>query len=251
MTYFEGFVAPVPEANKEEYRKHAASAAPIFREFGIKRHVEAWDSDIPEGKVTDFRKAVDAKDDEKVVFAWFEYPDRQTRDAVNAKMMTDPRMEEMGRTMPFDAKRMIYGGFDAIVEQGSGSGGYTDGFVVPVPEAKQGDYQALAAKMAKVFREHGATRVVEAISDDVPHGKVTDFYRSVKAEDGEKVVFSFIEWPDKQTRDDAWAKIMSDESMKPDGDMPFNGQRMFWGGFEPIWDTAGQQATQQADQFTA
>src|SRR5690349_10774915 len=79
MTYFEGFVAPVPEANKEEYRKHAASAAAIFREFGIRRHVEAWDSDIPEGKVTDFRKAVEAKDDEKVVFAWFEYPDRQTR----------------------------------------------------------------------------------------------------------------------------------------------------------------------------
>ena len=247
MTYFEGFVAAVPEANKEEYRRHAASAAPIFQEFGVKRHVEAWDSDIPEGKVTDFRKAVEAKDDEKVVFAWFEYPDRQTRDAVNEKMMSDPRMEEMGKTMPFDAKRMIYGGFDAIVEEGSEIGGYTDGFVVPVPEGKTAEYQTLAAKMAKVFREHGATRVVEALSDDVPHGKVTDFYRSVKAEDGEKVVFSFIEWPDKQTRDDAWGKIMSDESMKPEGDMPFNGQRMFWGGFEPIWDTANQQAESRQD----
>ena len=243
MTYFEGFVAAVPEANKEEYRKHAASAAPIFQEFGVKRHVEAWDSDIPQGKVTDFRKAVEAKDDEKVVFAWFEYPDRKTRDAVNEKMMSDPRMQEMGKTMPFDAKRMIYGGFDAIVEEGSDVGGYTDGFVVPVTAGKEGDYQALAAKMAKVFREHGATRVVEAISDDVPHGKVTDFYRSVKAEDGEKVVFSFIEWPDKQTRDDAWGKIMNDESMKPEGDMPFNGQRMFWGGFEPIWDTSNQSVT--------
>ena len=252
MTYFEGFVAAVPEANKEEYRKHAASAAPIFQEFGVRRHVEAWDSDIPDGKVTDFRKAVEAKDDEKVVFAWFEYPDRKTRDAVNEKMMSDPRMEEMGKTMPFDAKRMIYGGFDAIVEEGSGTGGYTDGFVVPVPEGKTSDYQALAAKMAKVFREHGATRVVEALSDDVPHGKVTDFYRSVKAEDGEKVVFSFIEWPDKQTRDDAWGKIMSDESMKPEGDMPFSGQRMFWGGFEPIWDTAGQQAeSRQGSPITA
>jgi uncharacterized protein YbaA (DUF1428 family) len=246
MTYFEGFVAAVPEANKEAYRKHAAEAAPIFQEFGVKRHVEAWDSDIHEGKVTDFRMAVNAKPDEKVVFAWFEYPDKATRDSVNAKMMSDPRMKEMGETMPFDGKRMIYGGFDAIVEEGSETGGYTDGFVVPVPEAKREEYRTLAAKMAKVFRQHGAKRVVEAISDDVPKGEVTDFYRAVKAEDGEKVVFSFIEWPDKATRDTAWEKIMSDESLKPEGEMPFAGQRMFWGGFEPIHDTAGQQQTSQA-----
>ena len=238
MTYFEGFVAAVPEANKEEYRKHAADAAPIFQELGVKRHFEAWDSDVSEGKVTDFRKAVEAKPDEKIVFAWFEHGDRASRDAFNEKMMSDPRMENMGQTMPFDAKRMIVGGFDAIVEEGSGRGDYTDGFVVPVPEDKVDAYQALASKMAKVFREHGATRVVEAISDAVPHGKVTDFYRAVKAEDGEKVVFSFVEWPDKDTRDQAWQKIMSDESLKPEGDMPFSGQRMFWGGFEPIFDTA-------------
>ena len=241
MTYFEGFVAAVPEANKDAYRKHAADAAPIFREFGVERHFEAWDSDVPEGKVTDFRKAVEAKPDEKIVFAWFEYPDRATRDSVNQKMMSDPRMKSMGENMPFDGKRMIYGGFDAIVEEGSETGGYTDGFVVPVPEAKSEDYRALAAKMAKVFREHGATRVVEAISDDVPKGEVTDFYRAVKAEEGEKVVFSFIEWPDKSVRDTAWAKIMADESLKPEGDMPFSGQRMFWGGFDPIFDTARQE----------
>ena len=246
MTYFEGFVAPVPEANKEPYRKHAADAAPIFQELGVKRHIEAWDSDVHEGKVTDFRKAVEAKPDEKVVFAWFEHADRASRDAFNEKMMSDPRMNEMGETMPFDGKRMIVGGFDAIVEEGSGHGGYTDGFVVPVPEGKVDAYQQLAAKMAKVFRQHGATRVVEAISDDVPHGKVTDFYRAVKAEDGEKVVFSFIEWPDKQARDDAWAKIMADESLKPEGDMPFSGQRMFWGGFEPIFDTAKARETANA-----
>ena len=194
MTYFEGFVAAVPEANKEAYRKHAADAAPIFQELGVKRHIEAWDSDVSEGKVTDFRKAVDAKPDEKVVFAWFEHTDRASRDAFNEKMMSDPRMKGMGESMPFDGKRMIYG--------------------------------------------HGATRVVEALSDDVPKGEVTDFYRAVKAEDDEKVVFSFIEWPDKETRDQAWQKIMSDESLKPEGDMPFSGQRMFWGGFEPIFDTA-------------
>jgi len=237
MTYFEGFLVPVPESRRDEYRKHAADAAPLFHEFGVKRHVEAWDSDVPEGKVTDFRKAVDARADEKVVFSWFEYPDKAARDAANEKMTNDPRMKKMGASMPFDGKRMIFGGFDAIVEEGSSKGGYTDGFVVPVPEGKKDAYRELASKMAKVFRQHGANRVVEAIADDISHGEVTDFYRAVKAEEGETVVFSFIEWPDKQVRDDAWAKIMKDESMKPEGDMPFSGQRMFWGGFDPIVDS--------------
>ena len=238
MTYFEGFVVPVPEANKDAYRKSAADAAPIFKDLGVSRHFEAWDSDVPEGKVTDFRKAVDAKPDEKVVFSWFEYPDKAARDATNEKMRSDERMKELGANMPFDGKRMIMGGFEAIVEEGSGAGGYTDGFVVPVPEGKTDDYQKLAAKMAKVFRGHGANRVVEALSNDVDKGEVTDFYRAVKAEEGEKIVFSFIEWPDKATRDEAWKKIMADESLKPEGDMPFSGQRMIWAGFEPILDTA-------------
>ena len=241
MTYFEGFIVPVPEANKDAYRKSAADFAPIFQEFGVKRHVEAWDSDVPEGKVTDFRMAVDAKPDEKVVFSWFEYPDKATRDAANEKMRSDERMKDMGANMPFDGKRMIVGGFKAIVEEGSERGNYTDGFVVPVPEGKTDAYRELASKMAKVFRQHGATRVLEALSDDVPKGEITDFYRAVKAEDGEKVVFSFIEWPDKDTRDQAWQKVMADESLKPEGDMPFSGQRMFWGGFEPIFDTAKQE----------
>jgi len=251
MTYFEGFIAPVPEANKDAYRKHATEFASLSPEFGIRRHVEAWDSDVPEGKVTDFRKAVDAKPDEKVVLAFFEYPNRQARDAANEKFMSDERMKDMGANMPFDGKRMIVGGFDAIVEEGSAGGSYTDGFVVPVPEEKRDAYRQLASKMAKVFRQHGATRVIESIADDVPHGKVTDFYRAVKAEDGETVVFSFIEWPDKQTRDDAWAKIMQDESLKPQGEMPFAGQRMFWGGFEKIVDTAQQPVIEAGAPVTA
>jgi uncharacterized protein YbaA (DUF1428 family) len=238
MSYIEGFIVPVPEGNKGAYRKSAADAAPIFKEFGVERHIEAWDSDVPEGKVTDFRKAVDAKPDEKVVFSWFEYPDKATRDAANEKMRNDERMKEFGANMPFDGKRMIMGGFDTIVEEGSEKGAYTDGFVVPVPEGKTDAYRELASKMAKVFRQHGATRIVEALSDDVPKGEVTDFYRAVKAEGDERVVFSFIEWPDKGTRDKAWQAIMADESLKPEGDMPFSGQRMFWGGFEPIFDTA-------------
>ena len=238
MTYFEGFVVPVPKANKDAYRKHANEFAPMVQEFGVARMVETWGDDVANGKVTDFRKAVNATDDEDVVFSWFEYPDKNARAAANAKMMSDPRMAEMGANMPFDGKRMIMGGFEAIVEEGSGGGDYTDGFVVPVPDGKRDAYRDLAARMAGVFRQHGATRVIESIADDVNHGEVTDFYRAVKAEDGETVVFSFIEWPDKTVRDEAWKAIMADESLKPDGDMPFSGQRMFWGGFAPIVDTA-------------
>jgi uncharacterized protein YbaA (DUF1428 family) len=238
MTYFDGFVEPVPKANKDAYLKFNQAMAPFLLEAGVSRFVEAWANDVPDGKVTDFRKSVNAKDDEDVVFAFFEYDSKETRDAATEKMRNDERMKELGANMPFDGKRLIFGGFDAIVEEGSAGGAYTDGFVVPVPEGKREDYRALAAKMAKVFRQHGATRVIEAFSNDVPKGEVTDYYRAVKAEEGEGVVFSFIEWPDKATRDEAWKVIMEDESLKPQGEMPFNGQRMFWGGFDKILDTA-------------
>jgi uncharacterized protein YbaA (DUF1428 family) len=246
MTYFEGFIAPVPEANREAYRKHASDFAALSPEFGIGRHLEAWDNDVPEGKVTDFRKAVDAKSDEKVVLAFFEYPSKAQRDAANEKFMSDPRMADMGKNMPFDGKRMIMGGFDSIVEEGQPGGSYTDGFVVPLPEGKRDAYREMASKMAGIFREYGASRVVEAIGDDVQHGKVTDFYRAVKAEPGETVVFSFIEWPDKATRDEGWKKIMEDERAKPSGEMPFDGKRMFWGGFDKLVDTADARAPANA-----
>ncbi|HET8749965.1 MAG TPA: DUF1428 domain-containing protein [Sphingomicrobium sp.] len=251
MTYFEGFIVPVPEANRDAFAKHANSLAPLLREIGVRRQVESWGNDVPEGKVTDFRKSVDATSDENVVIAWFEYPDRSARDAANAKMMEDPRMAEAGTDVPFDGKRMILGGFDAIVEEGTPGSGYIDGFIVPVPADKREAYRELASKMAKVFRQHGAGRVVEAFGDDVPKGEVTDFYRAVKAEEGEGIVFSFIEWPDKATRDEAWKQIMADESLKPQGEMPFNGQRMFWGGFDKLVDTAEQPPIQVGAPITA
>ena len=132
-----------------------------------------------------------------------------------------------------------------MVEEGSGGGRYVDGIVVPVPESARDDYARLAGQNAKVFREYGATRVVETIGDDVPRGKVTDFYRAVKAADGETVAFSFIEWPDKAARDEAWQKIMQDERMQHGGGL-FDGSRMFWGGFEKILDTAGTEQVQQS-----
>lgn len=250
MTYFEGFIAPVPEANEDAYRKHATDFAPIGRQIGVKRHLEAWESDVPEGKVTDFRKAVDAKPEEKVVFACFEYPNRQARDAANEKFMSDPRMADMGKNMPFDGKRMILGGFAAVVEEGSPGGTYVDGIVVPVPTTRRDDYARVAGANAKVFREYGASRIVETLGDDVPHGEVTDFYRAVQAEAGETIAFSFIEWPDKATRDDAWQKIMQDDRMQHGGGM-FDGKRMFWGGFEKILDTAEKPAIEVGAPATA
>ena len=237
MTYVEGFIVPVPKANREEYRRHAADAFPLFEEFGISRHVEAWESDVPDGTVTDFRKAVQANEDEAVVFSWFEYPSREARDAANAKIMSDPRMKELGASMPFDGKRMIFGGFAPMLDEGSGRGAYVDGFVLPVPAARQEDYLALARKAAAKFGDYGASRIVEAWGDDIPDGTVTDFRRSVKAQEGENVVFSWIEWSDKAARDAAWPKLMEDPDMQPDhGNMPFDGKRMFWGGFEIILD---------------
>jgi uncharacterized protein YbaA (DUF1428 family) len=217
--------------------------APLFKQFGATRVVEAWGDDLPDGKVTDFKGAVKAEADENVVFSWCEYPSREARDAAREKMRSDPRMEEIGAAMPFDGKRMIFGGFTPIVDEradgarAEGENGYTDGFVVPVPAGKRDAYREMAAKAAAVFREYGAIRVVEGWGDDVPEGKLTDFRRAVKAEEGETIVYSWIEWPSKTARDEAWAKVMADPRMQPDfANMPFDAKRMFWGGFAPIVD---------------
>ena len=238
MSYVEGFILAVPADKRDEYRRHAAGAVPLFEEFGATRLVEAWEDDVADGKVTDFRRAVQAKEDEKVVFSWFEYPDKAARDTASAKMMSDPRMEAMGASMPFDGKRMIFGGFAPFVDEGTGAGGYVDGFILPVPHGNREAYREMAQNASAIFLEYGALRVVEALGDDVPEGKVTDYRRAVKQTDDENVVYSWIEWPDKATRVAGWEKVMADERMKPDHDkMPFDGQRMFWGGFEVIVDS--------------
>ena len=239
MTYIEGFVLAVPAGNREAFRSQAAGLAPLLKECGVRRQVECWGDDVPRGKLTDFYGAVQAKEDETVVFAWFEYPDKATRDAANEKMRTDPRMQPTGDA-PFDGKRMIFGGFDSIVdERADGTSSYVDGYVLPVPEGKKDAYRAMASKAAGKFRDYGAVRVVEAWGDDVPEGQVTDYQRAVKAEAGEGIIFSWVEWPDKETRDKGWEKMMSDPDMQPpEGGMPFDGKRMFWGGFRPVIDTA-------------
>jgi uncharacterized protein YbaA (DUF1428 family) len=115
MSYVDGFVLAVPAANKEAFRRHAAEAAALFREFGATRVMECWGDEVPDGKVTDFRRAVQAGAGEVVVFSWIEYPSKEVRDAAVAKMMSDPRMQALGE-MPFDGKRMVMGGFVPVVE---------------------------------------------------------------------------------------------------------------------------------------
>jgi uncharacterized protein YbaA (DUF1428 family) len=252
MTYVEGFIVAVPAENRDEYRRHAAAAAPLFAEFGATRLVEAWEDDVADGKVTDFRRAVQAKEGEKVVFSWFEYPDKAARNHANALMMSDSRMKEIGASMPFDAQRMIFAGFAPFVDEGTSAGAYVDGFVVPVPEGNREAYREMAQKASAIFLEFGAVRVVEALGDDVPEGKITDYRRAVKQEGGEDVVYSWIEWPDKATRVSGWEKVMKDDRMKPDHDkMPFDGKRMFWGGFEVLVDSKAGVGAEAAERETA
>ena len=113
---------------------------------------------------------------------------------------------------------------------------YIDGFVIAVPTANRQKFIDFAKEFDPMFLEFGATRVVECWGDDVPHGKQTDFYRAVAAKDDEAVLFSWIEWPDKATRDAGMKQVMDDPRMGPDNPMPFDGARMIYGGFAPVVD---------------
>ncbi len=117
---------------------------------------------------------------------------------------------------------------------------YVDGFVIPVPEGQKDAYRKMAEEAAVLFREAGATHVVECWGNDVPEGKVTDFYGAVKTEKGENVVFSWITWPSKEARDEGNRKVMADPRMKMPDVMPFNPQRMIFGGFEVIVEAGGK-----------
>ena len=116
MDYVDGFVIAVPTANKETYRKHAETAAQVFKDFGALKVIECWGDDVPNGKLTSFPMAVQRKADETVVFSWITWPSRQVRDEGMKKVMADPRLQPDNNPMPFDGKRMIYGGFQMIVD---------------------------------------------------------------------------------------------------------------------------------------
>jgi uncharacterized protein YbaA (DUF1428 family) len=119
MSYIDGFVIAVPNANKQKFVDMANRMGSLFMELGATRLLECWGDDVPDGKLTDFRKAVQAKDDETVVFAWVEWPDKARRDAAMGRMhelaKTDDRFNIEKNPVPFDGKRMIFGGFSPVV----------------------------------------------------------------------------------------------------------------------------------------
>lgn len=117
MSYVDGFVIAVPKQNIEAYKKMARVAAEVWKEHGALAYVENIADDVPYGKLTSFPRAVQAKDDEVVCFSWILYSSREQRDETNAKVMADPRLKGMMNDTPFDAKRMIYGGFKTFLER--------------------------------------------------------------------------------------------------------------------------------------
>jgi uncharacterized protein YbaA (DUF1428 family) len=243
MTYIEGFVIAVPTANKQKFIEHARLGDSVFLDHGAVRILECWQENVEKGHTTDFFGAVDSKDDESVVFSWIEWPDKARRSAMEGQMeqlmKTDERFDPEKNPMPFDGARMIYGGFQPLVEEGEPfPDAYVQGFIVPVPEANKEAYRKAAADFWTIMKDYGARRVVEAWQDEVPRGKQTDFFRAVRAEDGEVVVFSFIEWESREACDSAHERMMQDERMKSfdgqDQAMPFDGKRMVYGGFRPV-----------------
>jgi len=117
MTYVDGFVAAVPNANKTRYLKHAREAAVVFKEYGALKMVECWGDDVPEGEVTSFPMAVKCQADETVIFSWVVWPSRQVRDQAMPRIMEDARLQPDVNPMPFDGKRLIYGGFEVVVDE--------------------------------------------------------------------------------------------------------------------------------------
>jgi uncharacterized protein YbaA (DUF1428 family) len=115
MHYVDGFVAAVPTENKEKYLDHAAVVAPLFKEFGALKVVECWGDDVPDGKLTSFPMAVKKEAHETVVFSWVVWHSRAVRDEGWKQLMADPRMTS-GSNPPFDGKRLIYGGFQTILD---------------------------------------------------------------------------------------------------------------------------------------
>lgn len=116
MTYIEAFAAPVPESTRERYLAHAEKAAVLFKEYGALSVTECWGVDVPDGEVTSFPMAVKREDGEAVVFGWMVWPSRAVRDAAFEKLDGDERMKELFGSMPFDGKRLIFGGFEPILE---------------------------------------------------------------------------------------------------------------------------------------
>ncbi|NNE37563.1 MAG: DUF1428 domain-containing protein [Gammaproteobacteria bacterium] len=117
MSYVDGFIAAVPTNKKDEYISHAKVAADVFKGYGALKIVETWGDDVPDGELTSFPMSVKKEENETVVFSWVIWPSKEIRDIAWQKTMEDPRMQEDQNPMPFDGKRLIYGGFNIILDE--------------------------------------------------------------------------------------------------------------------------------------
>jgi len=116
MSYVDGFIVAVPKNKVEDYKELAQKAGEVWKDHGALAYVECLGDDVPYGKLTSFPRAVQATEDEVVAFSWIVYESREKRDEINAKVMADPRLKGGMETMPFDGKRMIFGGFESFVQ---------------------------------------------------------------------------------------------------------------------------------------
>jgi uncharacterized protein YbaA (DUF1428 family) len=239
MTYVQGFMIPVTEANKAAYKKMAEETAPIFIDHGALRIVENWDNQVPKGATTDMYLAVRAEKDERVVFSWIEWESENACNDAHEKIMADERMQNPPEEMPFDGMRMVYAGFNVLGESGDGGSlGYVQGYVAPVAKEQRQPFSNMCATMREIAIDSGALHAVDSLSYDIEDGKVTDFKRAVDAEADEGVAFGFVEWASKEAHETGSAKMREDKRMTSlGGDLPVDGKRMIFGGFEVMLDT--------------
>ena len=234
MTCITGFIAAVPTANRDAFITHADLAASAFLDHGLSAAMEGWGEDVPVGEAHSFPKAVLAEAGESVIFSFYRWPDRDAQERGFQAAMDDPRVDPARNPMPFDGRRVIWGHFEPLLELGAPRpGGFFDGFVIPVPRAARDDFAAYARACDPVFLEHGASWVAECWELDIPDGKITDFRRAVAARPDEAVVFAWVQWPDRNARDEGNAGIYTDPRLSGQS-CPFDMTRMIWGGFTPV-----------------
>ncbi len=241
MAYFQGFIIPVPETNRESYLKMARESVPLFTDYGAQRIVECWGCDVPRGEITDMYGAVNAEKSENIVFSWIDWGTKEGFYKAHHDMGSDERMEEPSE-MPFDGMRMIYSGFEIVGESGtSGPTGYVQGYVAPVPKEKREAFADMCKTMRDIAIDNGALHAVDGWAAGIKNGTVTDFKQAVKAEAGEAIAFGYAEWPSKEAFDQGSVKMRQDKRMpSPGADMPMDGKRLIYGGFEVMLDTGSQ-----------